>query len=48
MENPEVKENLPILVLLEENKKIVVLNIQYFAKIIKLVSLQVINLQKNF
>lgn len=31
MENPEVKENLPILVLLEENKKIVVLNTEHEA-----------------
>lgn len=31
MENPEAKENLPILVLLEENKKIVVLNTEHEA-----------------
>ena len=31
MENPEVKENLPILVLLEESKKIVVLNTEHEA-----------------
>ena len=31
MENIEQKENLPILVLLEENKKIVVLNTEHEA-----------------